>query len=87
MAGERRTSGAPDGECDNIIRALKLVTNLTKGKELGVEVKGFTDSSQERLAEPFGTFFSPDNARALVTMGELARFKEVHKVVLSKFEK
>ena len=61
-----------------MISALKLVTNLVKGNKLGVEVKGLTEKSKERLAEPLATFISVENARVLVTMGELAQFKEVH---------
>ena len=69
-----------------MIIALALVTNLiSKGNKLCVEVKGLTDSRKERPAEALATFTSVDNARALVTMGELARFKEVHKVVLPSF--
>ena len=41
--------GAPDGECGNMVSALKLVTNLIEGNKLGVEVKGLTESSKERI--------------------------------------
>ena len=33
------------------------------------------------------TFISVDSFRALVTMGDLERYKEVHEIVLSKFDK
>ena len=69
-----------------MISALKLVTN-SKHKKLGVEVKGSPESSKERLAEALATFISVDNTRSLVTMGELAQFSEVHKVVLPSFDK
>ena len=34
--------GAPDGECDFLMCALKLVTNVTKRKQAGVVVEGLT---------------------------------------------
>ena len=76
--------GAPGVECDTMISALKLVQN---GNKLGVEVKGIPESSNHRLADAFATFISVDNAGALVTMGELAQFKEVHKIVFFNFYK
>ena len=41
----------------------------------------------ERLADALATFISVDNARALVTMAELALFKEVHKVTSPSLKK
>ena len=84
-ANEREVSpayGAPGVECDTMISALKLVQN---GNKLGVEVKGIPESSNHRLADAFATFISVDNAGGLVTMGELAQFKEVHTIVFSNF--
>ena len=43
---------APDGKCDKMISALKLVTHLTKGNKLGVVVQGFTESNKNTLAGP-----------------------------------
>ena len=47
--------GAPDGECANMTSALTLVTNLTKGNKLGVEVKDLAESGRERLTEALAT--------------------------------
>ena len=44
-----------------------------------------TESSKERPAEAPTTFISVDNVRALVTLRELGRYKEVHEIVLPKF--
>ena len=52
-----------------------------------MEVKGLTESSRRKLAEAQATFISVDNVRALVTLGELDRYKEVHEIVLPKFDK
>ena len=51
------------------------------------EVKSLTESSKSRLAEPLATVISEDNVRALVTKGELERYKEVHEIVFPKFDK
>ena len=77
--------GAPDGESDNTISALKLVTNLIKGSKLGVEAKGFNESSKNRLVEALATIISVDRARTLVMTGEVAQFKLVHDFVLASF--
>ena len=79
--------GAPDGECYNIISAFKLITNLIKGDEFGVEARGLVKGSKEELAEALATFIFVDNARAFVTLGELARFQEAHRVLLPNFNK
>ena len=55
---------APDEECDRMISALKLVTHLLKGNNLGVAVKGPTESSKNRFAEAWQSFIAVDNARA-----------------------
>ena len=57
------------------------------GHKLGVEVKGVNESSKNRLAEALATFVSVDHVGALVTMGDLAQFQEVHTVVLPRFNK
>ena len=80
-----RRAGAPDGVCDDLITALKLVTKLIKGNKLGVEVKGVADNSKNRVTEALASLISRDNARALGTMGELAQFKRDHQVVLPTF--
>ena len=46
-----------------------------------------TDSSHCGFAEALEAFISVDNARALVTMGESVKFKEVHKSFVAKFQK
>ena len=51
------------------------------------DAKLLIGSSKNRLAAALETFISVDNARALVTMGELAQFKEVHKIVLPTINK
>ena len=56
----------------------------TKVGILGLEVKGLIESSKERLAEALATFISVETARTLVCIGELAPFKEVHEVALTK---
>ena len=58
-----------------MIVLLKFITNL-----VGVEVKGSADSS-------IATLISVDNVKALVIMGELDWYKEVHDSVLPKFDK
>ena len=40
-----------------------------------------------RLAEELATFISVEHARALVTAGELGRYREVHDIVLPEFDK
>ena len=52
-----------------------------------VAVKGFTDSSKNRFAEGLESFISVDNRRAFVTLGELAQFREVDRIVLPSFSK
>ena len=50
--------GAQDGGCDNMISAWKLVTNLVKANNLGVEVQGVTEYSKEELVEALVTFIA-----------------------------
>ena len=40
-------------------------------------MKGPTESSKYRLTQALASFIAVDNARALVTVGELAQFKGV----------
>ena len=47
---------APGGECDNMIVVLKLVTNLIKGNNFGVEVKGSAESSRGKLTKKVASF-------------------------------
>ena len=68
-----RAYSAPCGACDNIIFGLTLVTKLVKGKKFGVTVKGQTEGRREQLAEALATFISVDNARDLVTAGEVGQ--------------
>ena len=42
---------------------------------------------QRKLAEASANFISVDNVRALVTMSELERYKEVHGIFLPKFDR
>ena len=44
-----------------------------------MEAKGLAEGSNHSITEGLESFISVDNARALVTMGELAQFKDVHK--------
>ena len=57
-----REHGAPDGECDIVISAPKLFTNLLTGNKLGVVVKGEAKSSENRLSEVLKLFTAVDNA-------------------------
>ena len=59
---------------------------IKKGKKLGVEAKGLTESSKDRLAEDLATVISVHNARAMITKGELAQFKDVHEEVYKDAE-
>ena len=79
--------GALDGECYKMISALKLVTNLIKGNKLGVEVKRPYRKQSEQTCGCFVVVHFGGEARAFVTMGELAQFKEVHKTVPPNFNK
>ena len=47
-----------------------------------MNVESFAESSKDRLAVVLPSFTGVGNARSLVTMGELAQFKGVHKIVL-----
>ena len=58
---------ALNGEFDNMICVLKLVTNLEKGNTFEVKCKGLTEDSREKLAEALATFISVDNTRASVS--------------------
>ena len=49
-----------------------------------MDVKSLTASSKNGLPEALATFISVDNARALVTMGELGQFTEVRKSGLAE---
>ena len=71
--------GAPGRQCDTGISALTLVTNLMTSNRVGVVVQVHSESSENRVAETLGPFSAVDSARPLVTMSELALFKEVHK--------
>ena len=73
--------GPPDEECDNRISALDLI----KGDQFGVEIMGLTESSKDRFAEFLDSLIYVDIARVLVTMGEIAQFKDGQKVVLPSF--
>ena len=46
--------GAPDGEWDNMISALKLVRNSINGDKLGVVVNGLSESSKEQTCGGLG---------------------------------
>ena len=59
---------------------------IKKGKKLDIEVKRLTESSQERLPQALATVISVHNARAMITIGELARLKEVHEEVYKDAE-
>ena len=68
--------GAQDGKCDKV----KRVLNLMQRNKLGV--RGFERCSKNRLREALMLFIAVDHARAFVTMGEVAQFWKVHKIVL-----
>ena len=61
-------SSASDGERDNMISALKLITNLMKGQKLGKVVKSVEDGSKRKVNNALRHLFSADNKRAFVTM-------------------
>ena len=52
-----------------------------------VVVKSFVGISKNRLAQVLKLFIAMDTERALVTMGELAQFKELHTTVPPYFNK
>ena len=52
-----------------MIAVLKLITNIAEGNDFGVE------SERKRCL----LFFSADNVGALVIVGELERYEEVHR--------
>ena len=56
-----------------------------KANKFGVQVKGLTEGSREKLAEALATFVSVDNAKALVTVGKLGQHKAIREVVILKF--
>ena len=59
-------------------RALKLITQLVKGNKLGVVVKSVEEEgSKKKVTDALRQFTAADNQRALVTMGEFAKFREV----------
>ena len=62
-----------------MIVVLKLITKSHPWKQ-------FWSACQEPHRK-LATFISVDNVRALVTVGELGQFKEVHEVVLPKVDK
>ena len=51
-----------------------------------MEVKGLTERSRRKLAEALEIFISVNNVRALLTVGELGRCKEVHDMVLAEIQ-
>ena len=46
-----------------------------------MEAKGLAEGSNDRITEALESFISVDNARVLVTMGEMTQFKDVHNIV------
>ena len=78
--------GAPDGECDPLICALKLIANLTTGNQPGIVMQELVASTKKRIMEALRQFIAVDNTRALVTMGELAKSGEVNPIVLPDFD-
>ena len=78
--------GAPDGECDTMICALQVITNLMKGEQAGSVVQSLGESiNKSRLAEALGQFIAVDNASVSVTMGEMSQNREVHEIVSPRF--
>ena len=63
-----------------MIVVLKLIANLRKRNNFGVRVQSLTESGKSKLAEALATLISVDSAKALVTMGELGRYKKVHDI-------
>ena len=52
-----------------------------------MEVKGLAESGKGKLAEALATLISVDYVSALVTIGELERYKQVHEIVLPEFDR
>ena len=70
-----------------MIVVLIVITHLIEGNSFGPRIQSLTKSSKRRLAEALATFISVDIAGALVTMGEVVSYKEVHEIVSPKFDK
>ena len=70
-----------------MICVLKLVTNLVKGNRFGEKVRSLTESSRKKLAEALANLHLGGHVRAMVTVGELGRYDEVHEIVLPKSNK
>ena len=77
--------GTPDGTCDNMVSAPKSVTNMMQGNRNGVVVRSFVESSKNKLSESLTLHISVEIARKVVTMGMLAQFREMHKIVVPSF--
>ena len=71
----RRRHAALDGECDNLILALKVINR----KHVGMVVKSLDEGMEERITVAH-------NAKAEVTMRELAKNKVAREIVSSKFD-
>ena len=77
--------GAPDGECDNMC-ALRLIARLMTGTKLGVVVQSSADNNNI-ISEALKRDTAVDNARALVTMGELAQFRMARQILPPMFNR
>ena len=71
--------GAPDGERDNVVTALNLVTHLTQENEIGVEVKGLAGSSKSRLAETGGVVHFGGQCKSFGCRGRVGAVPSLNK--------
>ena len=69
-----------------MICASKLIHELDEKEINQVVVKSLEDR-KNRLAEALKLFIAVDNAKGLVTMGELAQFREAHQISPPEFNK
>ena len=77
---------ALDGEGDNKICTLKLITNLMKGNTLVVVVSSLEEGNKETFTDALRHFISADNNTSLVTTVELVKHKAAKGRVCPKFD-
>ena len=81
-----RAHAAPQGTCENLINALKLLTKQQKDGDssVGTNVTGLLERSCSRMMDGFRKFMSEDNHEAM-QRGHLHRETRSQKVVKPKF--
>ena len=81
-----RAHAAPQGTCDNLVHALKLLTNQRKDGDspVGTIVTGLLERSRSRIMDGVRKFIAEGNHEA-VTVGDLHRETRSKKIVKTKF--